>query len=275
MRYVYVARDTGFGAFGAWYDALASDVLARTAAWARSVDPSLTGSDIEVLARIAQPPELGGGFIAGGIRMCLANTSSGRSEPMRAADVPCPPGSGGIGGSQVQELTADQVRAIIEENKRREAEERAFVAGGGGVRRVEVYGIVVDGLGMPVVGASVELSGVRVATTAGGEFTADVVPGTYTMTVRASGYQDRVLNLVTVRAATPLDTGRIMLIRSATYQPPSGESSDTTGDGTPKEDGGNGAAAPPWYKSTGLWVGVAVVTVGGVGYLIWRSRKGG
>jgi len=77
-----------------------------------------------VIARIARSPEQGGGFVAGGVRMCPSNVRGGQTEPMRAEDQPCPPGSGGVIGEQVQEISAEELRRRLEEQRAREATER-------------------------------------------------------------------------------------------------------------------------------------------------------
>lgn len=409
--------------FGAWYDGISFD-RALTAAWARRLDPSLPSDDNALIARIAQPLAAGGGFVAGGQRMCLSNRRGGPTEPMRSADQPCPPGSGGVPGEQVQEISAEEVRRQIEEQRAREEAERTqpavpvevtgsvqmtgpqvlrsvtittgmtgsthpvfgegtggepppveflvevegqsgrtdaqgrftiraqapgvvagrVVDGVGKVRNTvlvvigegsavtnslgqfriplhvsELRGRVVDGSGRAVGGATVEIeadpasrsgrfdagyfmpvpmsTGTRwellygipysvrssayvaasARTNAAGIFSVKVPTGNYSVKIRASGFQDRKLGGVRVAVGATKDTGNIVLIPAIGAPLPGGTpggapggTSDGTPGGTPKEETG----IAPWYKSTWFWVGTAAVAVGGVGYLIWRQRKG-
>src|SRR3990172_8859210 len=93
-----------------------------------------------------------------------------------------------------------------------------------------------------------------------------VQSGRYAVKIRAGGFQDRKQGGISVAAGRTKDAGNIALIGTGVVP-------GSTPDGVPKE-GPGAAASSPWYKSTWFWVGSAAVAVGGVGYLLWRQRKG-
>jgi hypothetical protein len=242
--------------FGAWYDTLSADTQRLTAEWARR--SGVTGTDAEVLTKIARTPAQGGGFVAGGIRMCLSNRPGGPTEPMRAESVPCPSGSGGIAGEQVKEITAAEVAAINRANDERRRTGESTDADVAPVA-VEVRGVVLNGSGAPIQGVSVVVGTITANRTGPtGEFLATVLPGTYTVTASHGDYLGRMLTDVVVPTAAPLQIVMTQTEAKAAL------------DVAKQEEG---TATAPWYKSTWFWAGVAVVSVGGVGYWIWQDRK--
>ena len=257
---MYVRTD----GFGAWYDSVTFDrkILGD---WARRLDPSLPADDNVLIARIAQTPGQGGGFVAGGQRMCLSNIRGGQSEPLRSSDVPCPPGSGGMTGEQVHELSADEIRRQIEEQQRREAAERARIAAGAKPRAVEVYGIVVDGTGAPVAGAVVMVGTARATTDAAGNFSvsAGVLPGTYAIAVTAADFLARRLEAVEIPTGVPFNAGTIVLIRSG---------GGGTGGGHDGDEYKSGSGTAPWYKNKWTYIIGGVVLVGGTAVVVIAKR---
>jgi hypothetical protein len=259
--------------FGAWYDVLSSDTQRLTAEWARR--SGVTGTDAEVMAKIARTPAQGGGFVAGGIRMCLSNRVGGQTEPLRAESVPCPAGSGGIAGEQVKEISAADVTRIVQENIRREREEGAYST----PRNVEVYGTIVSGDGNPIPGAVFTIAGVSGTTGPTGEFFDVVVPpGTYMATITAPpGYLSRELTLVRVPVGTSLDLGRIILISDVGVGDPMRdgivEETEETAKDTVKEDTGD-TTETVWYKNKWTYI-VGIPVVVGVAWLGSRLGKRG
>lgn len=268
----------GAGSDSEWWSVYDEDARYRLAVWIRDTARSLgrpitwDGSRATmdaVLRQHAHGAVDGGGFVVGTLRMCPSNMPGGRTEPMRSTDQPCPAGSGGVGGEQVREISAEDVIRINEENKRRErlaAEEaaRQRAAEEDARRRsglvdfapTGISGRVTDAAGVSVAGASVTAGARTTTTKADGSFVLTLGAGTVDVVITSSGFSTTTISGVAVAAHVMQDLGTVALAAASGGSYKSGTTA-------------------PWYKNKWLWIGTGAVVAGGVAvYAISRRRRG-
>lgn len=233
---------------GAWYDGLSFD-RHLVAEWARGRDSSLPANDEDVLTAIARTPAQGGGFVAGGQRMCLSNRPGGPTEPLRAESQPCPAGSGGIAGEQVKEITAAELREMLTAQRKSGA--------------TRVTGRVADYNGVAIAGARVSVGSASVVTGTDGSFSIDaaaLAPGFYDLVVESAAYGLQTKPGVRVTTRVTTNVGTVVL----TAAPLTDEAGDRDYKSGPQT---------PWYKNKWIWIGGGVVLVGGVAAVVVSRRR--